>query len=890
MEFTSSRKRRIAAFAVSGLGALSGWYANEPAGFLIAVAAVCICYGHAIGLAVTALSIPVVAALLVHNDLPVVGTATIARIFAFSAASVGVWYVIRLFRTINFYKEVYQTVKPSEEDIPGLGWSAYPDGRMRFVNPAAAEFVGVTAEEMQEIMDADDDSWWRRFVHPDDVDRCLAKWNQSLKTGEPLYDEQRVRRYDGTYRWFRDAAVPARDAQGNITAWYGSTIDIDDQRKAEASVLASERKLRQLIDTVPALIWCADPEGRTSYVSKQLMTWAGLPSYSLSDIDDAELSTFLFDLIHPDDRSEAEAAYAAGFAGGKAFFLKYRQRRADGHFRWTAVRVAPLYDEGGEILQWYGVSLDINDEILAHEAVKNSEHELRVLIDTVPSLIWLITPDGKPYYLNKRFADWTGTASVGEVGRGDMNTTLENVHPDDRARVREAFLNAFASGQSLHIKARLRRKDGEFRWIDSRVEPLIGEGGHIVRWYGVSFEIEDEVRAQLALRESERYLQHLIDTVPVGIKLSNPEGEPIYVNKRVSNFDLRRSSPASEAARAAHPSLDSIHPEDREDVLARLAQHHSVGEPFVMRYRQKSAEGEFRWVEDRSEPFRDDSGSIVQWYGVTLDVDDEVRAQEALRVADERLARTSRAASLSELSVSIAHELNQPLQAVVANANAFQRWLAATPPNYEKATKTAEWIVRDADAAAEVVSRIRALFKKSGHQRGSVDVNATIEEVCRHVSDKLAGTGVKLDVQTETATLYAVADRIQIEQVILNLIRNGIEAMADKGVKSRRLRVMLRANSEGMLEVEVKDNGSGIEDPAKVFDAFYTTKTDGMGIGLAICRSIIESHGGQLWAKNNEGGGASVCFTLPSYPAVEDKDEAVVTVVGEPAVALAILQ
>ena len=597
MELTSMTQRRAVAAAIGAATVLLSLFAGEPSGLLVAIAVICVCVGWKMGLAAIA-----VGSLISAVVLPAYGADNDAvRLVAFVAAAFGLWLVVNIFRRMSFFDQVYQGAGPHIADIPGLAWSANPDGRLRFLNAAALEYVGVTAEEMREIMDADDFSWWLRFVHPDDVETSMAQWRHSLETGEPMIEEQRLRRFDGTYRWFRDTGVASRDEQGRIVGWYGHTEDIDDRRKAEA-------------------------------------------------------------------------------------------------------------------------------------ALRQSERELRLLVDTVPTMIWLMTPAGLPYYFNKRFVDWAGIDSTKVEPRGTRQfaSHVELFHPDDRAAVKAVFQKSFARGEPLQHKGRLCRKDGEYRWIDSRFEPL-----------------------------------------------------------------------------------------------------------------------------------RDEDGTILRWYGVNFDIDDEVRAQESLRLADERLARALRAASLSELSVSIAHELNQPLQAVVSNAGAFQRWLNADPPNFDHASRVAEKIIKNADAAAQVISRIRALFSKTEGEPHAIDLNAVIREVCDLLGDRLASSSVKLDLHLDPHLPEVAADRVQMEQVVLNLVRNGIEAMQDVATNVRSLRIVSRRQNDGTVEVEVRDRGRGLGNPELIFEAFYTTKPDGMGMGLAICRSIVEAHCGRLWAENVETGGASITFSLP---------------------------
>ena len=860
---TRSNQRRALAALISTLGIMSAWFSAEPAGLLLVVGAMSICFGWQKGFAAVVVTAAIGAALL---QPPIYGGDDGSlRWLVYTSCAFGMWGLVAAFRTVAFYDQVYQTAQPTIEDIPGLGWSAYPDGRMRFVNPAATDFVGISSGEMKEIMHADVDSWWRKFVHPDDVERCLAKWKHSLKTGEPLVDEQRVLQADGSYRWLRDSAVAARDAKGNITAWYGTTVDIDDQRKAEEALRLSRLQLQLLIDTVPALVWRTDRDGKRSYINRQLAEWFGLGDMEARAVESTEFRTTIIDRVHEADKTTIEHILSTSFQFADPFSFKCRQQRFDGAYRWVSAKVEPLHDDTGEIVQWYGVFLDIHDEIEAHEAVLRSERQMRLLVDTVPSLIWLLRPDGMPYYFNKRFVDWSGVEQGDPVYGAPLLTSPEDlIHPDDRARADEKFQKHLASGEPLHIKGRLRRKDGAYRWVDSRVEPLRDENGNIVRWYGVSFEIEDEVRAQVALKESQSYLQHMIDTVPVGILLSNPNGQPVYANKRVlianGLIPLPSDGLGNSAEIQATQSL--IHTDDRDEVFRKLEQFHRDGQPYSIRYRQRRADGAYRWIEHRSEPFMDEAGDIVQWYGVYLDVDDEVKAQEALRLADERLARASRAASLSELSVSIAHELNQPLQAMVSNANAFQRWLRRDPPNYERASRSAEWIVRDADAAAEVIMRIRSLFSQTKLPKKPLSINDIVEDVCNLLADRLSANEIRLRTNLDEQLPDTVADRVQIEQVILNVMRNAVEAMEDSPTTLRVLNVQTSLAPESMIEIRVIDTGPGIDDPERVFDAFFTTKKDGMGIGLAICRSIAEAHGGYMRVSNSPEGGACVVFGL----------------------------
>jgi C4-dicarboxylate-specific signal transduction histidine kinase len=238
---------------------------------------------------------------------------------------------------------------------------------------------------------------------------------------------------------------------------------------------------------------------------------------------------------------------------------------------------------------------------------------------------------------------------------------------------------------------------------------------------------------------------------------------------------------------------------------------------------------------------------------------------ETLRLAQDRLARATQAASLSELSASIAHEVNQPLAAVVTNSEAALRWLSAEPANVERTKATLDWIIRDATAAAEVVSRIRALFRQSSQTQTMVKMNEVIGEVLRLMQAEISGKGIRIDAELAPDLPPIAADRIQIQQVLVNLIRNGVDATeaSDGALKLLKVRTQLD-DEDDMVCVEVRDHGSGIKEPERIFEPFYTTKGTGMGMGLAICRSIVEGHNGRLWAEPAAPTGSVLKFCLPT--------------------------
>ncbi|WP_454702557.1 PAS domain-containing sensor histidine kinase [Agrobacterium burrii] len=494
--------------------------------------------------------------------------------------------------------------------------------------------------------------------------------------------------------------------------------------------------------------------------------------------------------------------------------------------------------------------------------MRERERQLQQLIDSVPALIWSTMADGTPTYVNKYFTEVTG-AALEDITAPDQSASLGVVHPEDRASAREAFLRAVASGTTYLQRYRQQRADGKYHWTETRAQPLRDEKGQIVQWYGVSSDIHDLIATQEALRESEQQLQQLIETLPALIYCALPDGKPIYRSQRLREylgFNLEETDGLGKTR--LEGTLDAvIHPDDLAGVKERYARSLATGESYLRRHRLRRHDGVYRWVETRAAAMRNSDGDIVQWNGICLDIEDQVNAREELSRAQENLARSSQAASLAELSASIAHEVNQPLSAVMNYSSACQRWLTASPPNIDRALKALDRLVQSANSAADVVSRIRALFKQSTDRRDSAELGTVVRLARDLLAEEAGRRGITMKIEGESGLQVVPFDRVQIQQVLVNLMRNGMDAMAS--ISSQRVLDIRAFRAEDMVRIEVKDRGRGIQFPDKIFEPFFTTKDEGMGMGLAISRSIIESHGGQLWAEKNEPRGAIFVFTLP---------------------------
>ncbi|HZS09043.1 MAG TPA: ATP-binding protein [Blastocatellia bacterium] len=354
-------------------------------------------------------------------------------------------------------------------------------------------------------------------------------------------------------------------------------------------------------------------------------------------------------------------------------------------------------------------------------------------------------------------------------------------------------------------------------------------------------------------------LRLVIDTIPGLVWSALPDGSAEFLNQRWLEY----------TGLSLKEGLDwggkvAVHPEDRARFVDEWRAALAEGKPLETEARLRRADGEYRSLLIRAVPLRDELGNIVKWYGTSSDIEDRKRAEETLRKSQADLAHVTRVMTMGELAASIAHEVNQPLAAIVTNAGACLRWLAGDSPNLDEAREAARRIVRDGNRAGEVITRIRALLRKTGTEKALLDINQTVQEVVALTRNEAARNGVALHLDLAADLPPVSGDRVQLQQVILNLVMNAVEAMAAVTDRPRELFISTRQHESDKALVAVRDCGVGVapENLEKVFDAFYTTRSQGLGMGLAISRSIVEEHGGRLWVVPNDGAGVTFQFTL----------------------------
>ncbi len=473
----------------------------------------------------------------------------------------------------------------------------------------------------------------------------------------------------------------------------------------------------------------------------------------------------------------------------------------------------------------------------------------QVNIEAVPGLAWLAGRNGRINSMNARMKTYLNVAD------GAISVARDAIHPEDRNKTMDLWSQR--SAVEMRNTHRLMGPDGRYHWFRSIVQPLHDEYSNIIGWCGTFVDIDDQKRAEEVLRSNEENLRLILDNIPGQIVTADANGDNDY-----SNPNSERFYGASFHEVNASGFKQFIHPDDIEEFDAERMRCIEKAIPMDHTCRLLRHDGVYRWFRMRVNPALDEHGKVVRWYGLHSDIDEEVKALEKLRAAQDKLSQASHFAGLAEVSASTAHELKQPLAAVVTNSHACQSWLAIDPPNLERARTSAERIVRDAMEASEVVNRIRDLFAQKELKKDLIDINEVIDDVARLVRTKHGGRGLTVSLGLDKGLTLVPADRIQLQQVLYNLARNGIEAMQSNGEDPMILHIR-SCLGDDTVRVEMRDTGAGLADPHQIFEPFFTTKQDGMGMGLSICRSILDAHKGKIWAEGLGSRGALFVFELP---------------------------
>jgi two-component system, LuxR family, sensor kinase FixL len=499
----------------------------------------------------------------------------------------------------------------------------------------------------------------------------------------------------------------------------------------------------------------------------------------------------------------------------------------------------------------------IEERLTGENELRESESRFQIVADAAPVLIWMSGVDKLCTFFNKPWLDFTGRRMEQELGNG----WAEGVHRDDLQKCLAVYTQAFDARQPFVMQYRLRRNDGEYRWISDQGVPRHDPQGRFAGYIGSCVDVTELVNKDQALRESEDRMRAAAEAVNLEIwewDLSKNEIRATNARRALLGW------PASGTI-ALNDLICRLHPDDRDRIRQTIDDAIHKGEDFDSEYRLILPDGIVRWMSTRGSVHFDDAGRPARLLGISIDI--TARKQSELDAERDRaeLSHLSRVALMGEMSASIAHELNQPLAGIVSNAAAGQRFIDRGNVDLREIRELLGDIIADGRRASDVVRGIRGMVKKERVARRVVDLNEVVTDAVRMASPDAVLRSCQLETSLD-ANLPAVdGDPVQLQQVLLNLVINAFDAMRDTPPSRRKVLIATQSNGDGTIRTSVRDHGVGISEEVRerLFDPFFSTKTEGLGMGLAIVRSIVEAHGGTITAENIDDGGARFQFVLP---------------------------
>ncbi|MDD1517000.1 MULTISPECIES: PAS domain-containing sensor histidine kinase [Bradyrhizobium] len=621
-----------------------------------------------------------------------------------------------------------------------------------------------------------------------------------------------------------------------------------------ADLLEAVKQWQQVFEHTPVMYFMVDPAGTVINVNTFGAEQLG---YTPAEL----IGRSVLDVFLAEDRATVRACVALCLKTlDQSHTWEIRKVRKDGSMLWVRENAkAMLRANGGPIV--LVACENITERKEAENALRQSEAYLAQAqeLSHTGSFGWKAAT---------REITWSKeTYRIFECEEGTKPAIpfmLQRIHPEDRLAVKQTTGQAAREGKDYDHEYRLVMPDGSIKYVRAVARATRDSNGR-VEFVGSVTDITATKEAERRLRDSEQRFRDYAETASDWFWETGPDHRVTQISEHSDTntvpaglIGLTRWDIAPDAA---------LEPEKWRQHRAALDAH----VPFRdLVYRSRDRDGRPIYVRTSGKPFFDADGAFLGYRGVCSDVTAAIRAnqaEDALRKAQAELAHVTRVTTLGELTASIAHEINQPLAAVIANADACLAWLQRHPPDIKAARRSVEWIIEDGRRAGDVIRHVRALAKGSDIEMVPLDANAVVREAVALVQREMASHAVSVRMELSSALPRIFGDRIQLQQVLINLIMNGIEAMGDVHDRPRELAIRSEASGDGAMQMSVSDRGVGISEQAmdRLFTPFFTTKSSGMGMGLSICRSIIEAHGGRLYAVPNQERGATFQITLPLH-------------------------
>jgi PAS domain S-box-containing protein len=627
-----------------------------------------------------------------------------------------------------------------------------------------------------------------------------------------------------------------------------------ERGRAEAALQESEARIKVAANAANLGLWLWNIPGDELWVTEK---WRELFGFA-----DSEPVTFdrLLQVVHPGDRERMKQLVQHMFEHGGEYESEYRITRPDGSICWILGHGSVELDERGKPAFARGVSRDITKRKIAEQELRESEARFRTVADSAPVLIWMSGPDKLCTFFNKGWLDFTGRTMEQELGKG----WTEGVHADDLDHCLEVYGTSFNARQPFTVEYRLRRNDGEYRWVLDNGIPRFASDGAFLGYIGSCIGITERKLAEEKFRlviNAAPNAMIMVDSAGV-ISFANAPTATVFGYSLSELIGRPIETLIPERFRDRHAGYrKGFHSEPSSRAMG-------VGRDLFGRRKDGS---EFP-VEVGLNPIHTTEGLFV--LASVIDITARKQAELEHQLQNMELARVGRVAVMGELAASLAHEVNNPIGAIVANASAGQRLLAAGKIGTEELTELLADIVADGRRAGEVIQGIRNMVRKGEARRSLTPIGDTIRQLLRIVHADAIGRDVEMTAEVGPDAGQVWGDPVQLLQVLLNLALNGLEAMSAMPPDARHLVIRAGRDGNGDILVSVRDTGPGFPSgmAEELFEPFFSTKSEGTGMGLAISRSIIEAHGGTLSGENCDGGGA--CFTVRLPQVKEDNSQA----------------
>ena len=613
---------------------------------------------------------------------------------------------------------------------------------------------------------------------------------------------------------------------------------------SDAALRESEARFRIVADATPVLIWMSGMDKLCNFFNKSWLEFTGRTI-------EQEMGNGWAEGVHPDDLQRCLKTYAEAFDAREGFVMEYRLRRHDGQYRWISDTGVPRYNAEKNFSGYIGSCVDITESISNQQALRESEERMSLAIEAAKLGLWEWNVSKDELWGSEARRALLGLPTGGTI---TLEEGLSRVHVDDRDRVRKTLQESASTGKDYHLEYRVVLADGSVRWTEHRGARVGGTDGKPVLLRGISLDVTERKRAEEEFRLT-------VEASPSGIILADQTGKIVLVNAHVEElFGYGREELMGRPVEILVPDrVAHHHPEHRARFFAApTARPMGAGRELFGRRKDGS---EFP-VEIGLNPIETSKGVLI--LAAVVDISARKRAEEEAQLRRDQINRLTRVSLLGEMAGSIAHEVSQPLGAMTANASAMINFIDRGRVDGDKFREILSSVVRDGRRARDVISNIRDTIKKGSVARKKVALNDIVRNVMHMVQPDAAALSCELRASLAEHLPTIDADPIQIQQVLINLVGNAFDAMRDISPGERKVEIATELDNEA-VRVSVRDHGTGITETSRerLFEQFYSTKEDGLGMGLAIVRSIIQAHAGTISAENPEGGGARFVFALP---------------------------